>query len=169
PWRDRLLTARGRSGPDRGACQIGSSASGWRTTVRGLNAVARVVLRCLDLARPLLRRPDGGTTMTSYALALPGFESRRIFPRTAGMVSGPKVLIGEAVAPRGKGRRTFSLRKNDGTLGEVRLKYRALDPVPIVEYVGRQIDVVRSLRWYEYAWMALPILLLHGGALGAVL
>lgn len=106
--------------------------------------------------------------MTSYALALPGLEGRRIFLRTAGIVSGPKVLIGDAVAPRGKGRRTFSLRKNDGTLGEVRLKYRALDPVPIVEYDGRPIDVVRSLRWYEYVWMALPILLLHGGALGAV-
>ena len=106
--------------------------------------------------------------MTSYALALPGFEGRRVFLRTAGIVSRPKVLVGDAVAPRGKRRGIFSLLKNDGTLGEVRLKYRILDPVPIVEYDGRQIEVVRRLRWYEYVWMALPILLLHGGALGAL-
>ena len=106
--------------------------------------------------------------MASYALALPGFEGRRVFLRTAGIVSGPKVLVGDAVAPRGERRGTFSLRKNDGTAAEVRLKHRILDPVPIVEYDGRQIDVVRPLRWYEYVWMAVPILLLHGGALGAM-
>jgi len=106
--------------------------------------------------------------MASYALALPGFEGRRVFLKTAGIVSGPKVLVGDAVAPRGKRRGTFSLRKNDGTLAEVRLKHRVLDPVPIVEFDGRQIEVVRPLRWYEYIWMALPILLLHGGALGAL-
>jgi len=106
--------------------------------------------------------------MTSYALALPGFEGRRVFLRTAGVVSGPKILVGDVIAPRGKRRGTFSVRKNDGTLAEVRLKHRVLDPVPIVEYEGRQIDVVRRLKWYEYVWMALPILLLHGGALGAL-
>ena len=36
--------------------------------------------------------------MTSYALALPGFEGRRVFLRTAGIVSRPKVLVGDAVA-----------------------------------------------------------------------
>lgn len=106
--------------------------------------------------------------MTSYALALPGFEGRRVFLRTAGIVSGPKVLVGDSVAPRGKRRGTFSLHKNDGTVAEVRLKHRVLDPVPVVEYDGRRIEVVRPLRWYEYVWMALPILLLEGGALGAL-
>lgn len=104
-------------------------------------------------------------------LSLKGLEGRRVMLKPAGLVSGPRVFIGDAPAPRKRRSffvRTFLVRKNDGTWGDITLKPRFFDAVPKVEYDGTAIDVVRPLRWYEYAWMALPLFLaLEGGALGA--
>ena len=107
--------------------------------------------------------------MTRLPLALPGFEGRSVTLRPAGFVSGAKLFVGETPAPKGKRRLSYRLRKNDGTWADVALKPRLFDPVPQVECDGRRIAPVRPLRWYEYGWMALPILLaLAGGGLGAL-
>jgi len=38
-----------------------------------------------------------------------------------------------------------------------------------VVFDGQTITLVSPLRWYEYAWMSLPLLLVFaGGALGAL-
>jgi len=41
--------------------------------------------------------------------------------------------------------------------------------VPALEIDGRRIEVVRSFRWYELTWIALPVVLVFvGGVLGAI-
>ena len=107
--------------------------------------------------------------MTRLPLTLPGFEGRSVTLRPAGFVSGAKLFIGETPAPKGKRRLTYRLRKNDGTWADIKLKPRLFDPVPHLECDGRRIVPVRPLHWYEYGWMALPIVLaFSGGALGAL-
>src|SRR5437016_7138390 len=106
--------------------------------------------------------------MTRLPLTLPGLEDRAVTLRPAGFVAGAKLFVGESPAPKGKRRLTYQLRKNDGTWADIKLKPRLFDPVPQLECDGRRIVPVRPLHWYEYAWMALPIVLaFSGGALSA--
>ncbi len=106
--------------------------------------------------------------MTRLPLTLPGLEDRAVTLRPAGFVAGAKLFVGETPAPKGKRRLTYQLRKNDGTWADIKLKPRLFDPVPQLECDGRRIVPVRPLHWYEYAWMALPIVLaFSGGALSA--
>ena len=96
-----------------------------------------------------------------------GFEGRKLAVQTAGMFSGPKLLIDGAPAKQEKGR--YLLRNNAGSQVQAKLVYNYIDPVPKVEIAGNVIQLARSLRWYEYAWMGFPILLLFwGGAIGGM-
>ena len=102
-------------------------------------------------------------------IAIPqeGFENRRFAVRTAGLLSGPKVLIDGAPAERHKG--AYLVRNNQGEAVEVKLKSGLLDPVPRVEIAGQALRLVKPLAWYEYLWMAIPIVLVFiGGALGGL-
>ena len=63
-----------------------------------------------------------------------------------------------------------SVRDNAENMVEVRLKSRAIDPIPRVVIGDRTLQVARPLVWYEYpplaiSWALLPL----GGALGALL
>jgi YD repeat-containing protein len=52
---------------------------------------------------------------------------------------------------------------------EVRLRGNGLDPIPKIEIAGSLIKLARPLRWYEYLWMGLPVLLVfEGGWVGAL-
>ena len=96
-----------------------------------------------------------------------GFEGRRFSVQTAGMFSSPKLLIDGTPAKQEKGR--YLLRDNAGNQVQAKLLYNHIDPIPKVEIAGNVIQLVRSLTWYEYAWGGWPILLLlHGGAIGAM-
>jgi hypothetical protein len=55
---------------------------------------------------------------------------------------------------------------------EVPAKFKGvlLDPVPQVVIDGQVIRVVEPLRWYQWIWAGLPILLIFGGgAIGGAL
>ena len=100
-------------------------------------------------------------------LSLPGFEGRRASLQTASFFSGAKLLENGVAVPGKKG--VFRLKSNSGTEVVVRFKRRFLDPVPDVEVGGRTITIMESLRWYEYLWMGIPIVLVFtGGAIGGL-
>ena len=97
-----------------------------------------------------------------------GFEGRDLKLRPAGFISGPVLLIDGAPAKKENGAHT--LRRNDGTEVTAKLKSNVLDPVPQLLFDGHLVHLVRSLQWYEYMWMSLPIpvlLILDGGPIGA--
>jgi hypothetical protein len=95
------------------------------------------------------------------------FSGRGLTLRTAGLFKGPRVLI-DGLEARGK-RKKFALRDNAGQIREVRIKSNHVDPIPKIEIDGQTLELARPLKWYEYAWMSVPILLaLYGGALGAL-
>lgn len=104
-------------------------------------------------------------------LALAGFEGQDLAVDTGGLWRGPRLLQGEVLAPKGPRRGTVALRRNDGTPAVARIRPRALglDPVPDVDVDGRTVHLSPPLAWYEWAWAALPVLLLFvGGAIGGV-
>jgi hypothetical protein len=75
-------------------------------------------------------------------------------------------------AQKGERRGQYRLRKTDGTeaLAELRPRATGLDPVPDVTIGGETFQLAPPLRWYEWAWILLPLLLLFvGGAVGAAL
>lgn len=77
-------------------------------------------------------------------------------------------LLVDDVKIRGK-RAKFSVNDAHGTAREIKLKINIFDPVPKVEIDGALIQLTRSLTWYEYLWMSLPIMLIFvGGGLGAM-
>lgn len=95
------------------------------------------------------------------------FQGRDLAIRTAGLFKSARLLVDriEVVGKRSK----FSVRDNQGRPREFKLKMNGLDPVPKVEIDGIAISLTRSLTWYEYLWMGLPIFLVFtGGGLGAL-
>lgn len=95
------------------------------------------------------------------------FQGRALAIRTAGLFKSARLLVDqvEVVGKRSK----FSVHDNQGRTRVFKLKMNGLDPVPKVEIDGTTIILARSLAWYEYLWMGLPIVLVFvGGGLGAL-
>ena len=94
------------------------------------------------------------------SIKYPGFENRNLSLRTAGFFAGAKVVIDNAEV-KGKGN-VFLVRNNDGKEIEIKLK-GFLDPIPVLDIEGKKIRVVDPLKWYQYVWSGLPILMAFGG------
>jgi hypothetical protein len=105
----------------------------------------------------------------SYPVRLPGFEGQEIVVEPAGFFSGPRLLVNGQPAPKGKGRGEMLVRRNDGKDVLMSFRNNFLD-VPVLVVDGKPLNLVEPLKWYEWAWNFLPILMvLLGGALPAVL
>lgn len=64
----------------------------------------------------------------------------------------------------------YSLSKNLNTDFEIKLLPRFYDPVPNFEVNGQKIEIVKPLKWYQYVWFVLPILLIsQGGFMGIII
>jgi hypothetical protein len=95
------------------------------------------------------------------------FEGRSLALRTSGFFAAARLVVDGAEVTATKGK--FALHDNQGLARELKLKASFLDPVPKVVLDGTTITLVSPLKWYEYAWMALPVVLVFtGGALGAL-
>ena len=102
-----------------------------------------------------------------YPFEHPDFEGRTLAVRTSGFFTAAVLVVDGAEVAGKKGK--FSLHDNQGRPRELKLKTSFLDPIPKVVLGDTTIGLARSLTWYEYTWMGLPILLVFsGGALGAL-
>lgn len=102
-----------------------------------------------------------------YPIAHPRLDGRGLTYVVGGIVGGGRLMVdGQEVKPE---KRKYVVRANDGAPLEIQLKRRFFDPVPDAVVDGTKIELARPLRWYEYAWIGLPIFLAtQGGALGAL-
>ena len=97
----------------------------------------------------------------------PSFKLHRLVVETAGFFRGPRLLVNGNPAERSKGR--YSVSSDTGQSVVVELKHNLLDPIPKVKIGDEQIELARSLTWYEYLWLGIPIVLVFtGGGLGAL-
>ena len=103
-----------------------------------------------------------------FLIKADGFEDRNIILKPSYLSSIPKIYCeGDEIKRSNK---TFLLRNNNGELVELTVKPRFLDPIPEIFIGEKRIELARSLTWYEYFWMSIPILLVFvGGGIGAFL
>jgi hypothetical protein len=97
------------------------------------------------------------------------FQGQNIIIRTHGIFHGTQLLLNGAPAPKEKG--SYILTDNTDKTVHVKIKSRFYDPVPELDIDGTKIKLAENLKWYEYAWMATPVVILifAGGGLGAFL
>ncbi len=102
------------------------------------------------------------------AIQHPAFKMRRLTVETAGFFRGPRLLVNGVPAERQKGRYTVPSDTGESVL--IELKHNFLDPIPKVKIGDQLIELARSLTWYEYLWLGIPIILVFtGGGLGALI
>ena len=104
-----------------------------------------------------------------YPVTIEGFEVSEIVLETPGIFSGAKLLVNGQPAPKGEKRGQYLLQQDDGTQVPAKLKGSFLDPVPQIVINDKVIKVVEPLKWYQWIWAGLPILLIFiGGFIGAI-
>jgi hypothetical protein len=104
-----------------------------------------------------------------FPVSLPGFEDGRLEVES-GLWSGPRLLLDGQEAPRGARRGEYLLRNSLGYEEVASLKQGSfLDAAPSVVFGGETYRLAPPLRWYQWAWGGLPLLLMIvGGALGGM-
>jgi hypothetical protein len=105
----------------------------------------------------------------SYKANIAGFEGQEIEVKVS-FWTGSKLLVNGKPAQRGQKRGEMLLQRNDGRQVSATWKQQALGlDVPQLVVDGNLIKLVEPLKWYEWLWSGLPILLAFmGGALGAI-
>lgn len=97
-----------------------------------------------------------------YPINLKGFEGQTVELQSAGLISSIKLLVNGQPAPKGKKRGDMLLRRDDGQEVVARFKSTFMD-VPSLLVDGQIIRVVEPLKWYEWIWNALPLLIVFSG------
>jgi len=104
-----------------------------------------------------------------YKANIEGFEGQNI-EVNVGFWSGPKLLVNGEPAPKGDKRNEMLLQRNDVRQVIATWKPQLLGfDVPQLVVEGKVVSLVKPLKWYQWAWGGLPVLLAFaGGALGAI-
>ncbi len=94
----------------------------------------------------------------SIPLQLEGFEGQNIEVVPAGFFTPAKLLVDGMPAPKGRRAGENRLTRNDGREVVVTWRPQLLD-MPRLVIDGKTFDIVKPLAWYEWAWSALPLIL----------
>jgi hypothetical protein len=117
---------------------------------------------------------EGGISDLIFSIDPPGFENRSMSVKL-GFLTGPRLsLDGELLKPVKSGvfrrKRSYRAVSNFGKEVSIVLRSKPLDQIPEMEIDGRSFMIARPLNGWEYAWMAIPVLLVSlGGFLGGVI
>jgi len=96
------------------------------------------------------------------------FKKQQLAVESANRFSGPQLLINGAIAEKTNGR--YLIKDDLGADTTIQLKYNFLDPIPKVKIGDDVIELVTPLKWYEYTWIGIPIILVFtGGAVGGLI
>lgn len=103
-----------------------------------------------------------------YKANIEGFEGQNIEVSTS-FWAGPKLLVNGERAPKGEKRNEMLLQRNDARQVVATWKPQLLGfDVPQLLLDGKTVSLVEPLKWYQWAWGGVPLLLVFaGGLLGA--
>lgn len=102
-----------------------------------------------------------------YEIEHSEFKGKKLAVRSAGWFSGSQVSVDGVSIKERKG--AYPVIGDSGAETLVQLRSRFLDPVPKVVIGEEIIELESPLKWYEYLWIGIPILLIiAGGAFGAL-
>jgi len=99
----------------------------------------------------------------------PDFVSRRLKVETAGWWRAPRLYQRGVPVPASRG--VYLVTTDAGETAPIRMRWDFIDPVPRLRLGQRTLTLARPLRWYEYLWLGLPLLLLafKGGVVGGLI
>jgi hypothetical protein len=104
-----------------------------------------------------------------YPVQLEDFQGQNVEVEVS-FWSGSKLLVNGELAPKGEKRGEFALQRNDGKQAVATWKPQALgfdDPQLVID--GEPVQFVEPLKWYQWVWGGIPVLLIFvGGFLGAI-
>lgn len=107
---------------------------------------------------------------TRYPVNIPGCENKKIEVQVAGFITPIKIFVNDELAQPGKRRNELVLKGKNGKPVSVYIQSAFFDTVPRLRVGGKTIQVAPPLKWYEYVWSGVPLLLVFsGGMLGAIL
>ncbi len=102
-----------------------------------------------------------------YPINLPGVENKQVKLVTSNFYGKPKLFLNDFELQKQNDR--YSITSDSGSPILITLENNFLDPVPKVFANNNQILVAKKIKWYEYIWTGLPILMvLQGGLLGVL-
>jgi hypothetical protein len=95
----------------------------------------------------------------------PAFKTQRLSIQAASFFTGPKLLLNDVSVKRKSGR--YPVVSDSGQEVLIQMKYNLLDPIPTLKIGDAPIELAKPLRWFEYVWIGVPMLLvIAGGAVG---
>jgi hypothetical protein len=91
----------------------------------------------------------------------PAFQSKHLSVEQASFFSGPKLLLDGVAVKKQKG--GYPVASDSGQPVLIQMRYNLLDPIPTIKIGDAPIQLAAPLRWFEYAWIGLPMLLGEAG------
>jgi len=108
-----------------------------------------------------------------YVIDHPDFKTHKIILIAGSVFRRAKVSQDGTIIPRKlvilKGLNKYAVMDDKGNPRELVLKFRIYDPIPKITMDGIEIIVAKKLKWYEYVWSCLPLIMVFGGGLGALI
>ncbi len=99
----------------------------------------------------------------------PLLVGKKVCLKTAGFLSGPKILVDGVEPPKGA-KNTYVVTNYNGNQVEIRIRVTLLDPVPILEINGERFNALPQLSPVEYIWVLTPaVMVFMGGGIGGLL
>jgi hypothetical protein len=95
------------------------------------------------------------------AVKHPAFTSKHLSVEQASFFSGPKLSLDGVAVKKQKG--GYPVASDSGQPVQIQMRYNLLDPIPTVKIGDAAIELAKPLRWFEYAWIGLPMLLVFAG------
>lgn len=114
------------------------------------------------------------TSEVEATIEAPGLEGRNLSVFSH-FWKGPQLYLdGIKQIPFKKGRfigaRFYKVESNGGQELVIKMVTKTWDPVPKVYIDGEKYRAFPGLKWYEYVWICIPLLLMYlGGALGGII
>jgi hypothetical protein len=100
---------------------------------------------------------------TTYHFTVPGCTQHEISVTEAGWTSRARLLVDGQPAAQGARREQYLVPLDDGEQGIVTVRGSFFDPLPIIRYQGQPIPLAEELKWYQWIWAGLPLLLVFTG------
>lgn len=98
----------------------------------------------------------------------PRFQGKKLSVSTRTVFKNPSLLVDGIEQKKMKGlKRRYLLEDDNGSQAIVEVK-SVIDPIPTIVIDGENISLAPPMTWYEYVLSYLPLLLLIGGMIGAV-
>jgi hypothetical protein len=121
--------------------------------------------------QPVSRIRSLETTMIGkgkYAIRIPGFEAHEIVLKPSLFGKTRLYFDGERVA-KDNNSNQYLLTSTEGLISKIDFRPGILDPLPRVWVDGEKLTLAPPLKWYQWAWMGIPLiaLIVLGGAIGA--